>query len=440
MIKKASEILELFIQNESEKLNLFSMPHMPTLGTAYEDITKQGIDNAFTIPQHLSLSVVSGFISIDGEMQSAQIDCMLVVGDGVKYGLTEQFIYPIEQILCIFEVKKTLNKKDLIDAFDHLGRLQRKISKYIHQKLEQNELSFDVHLIRETFSKITGREAPQKYENMWSHIIEDQLLFFSLIQEFMSLVTIIHGYGGYKTEQGIRSAFADIIESKWKSKDMAGGIPSIPSLVTANQFSLVKSNGRPYITLNNATDWCAVSSTRHNTARMILELIWSKISFYFNIKMPWNDELDMENLKPLLTAQAMKHNSDVGWYYKIIDITEKNLLREDDQKWEPKPFGKVEIAVAQLIGATGGYLLLDDEFNNYLNETYSSSNEEIEKALIESRLFMKDKDYITPINSVTHILSNADGSGFIAADRELFDLWCIANNRNPEYLNIIIIG
>lgn len=45
MIKKASEILEKFIAEESKKLEGIKMPHMPTLGSAYEEITKQGIDN-----------------------------------------------------------------------------------------------------------------------------------------------------------------------------------------------------------------------------------------------------------------------------------------------------------------------------------------------------------------------------------------------------------
>lgn len=76
MISKASELLELFIHEEKEKLKEFDMPHMPTLGTAYEEITKQGIDSDFAIPKSLNLKVVSGFISADGVMLPEQIDCM----------------------------------------------------------------------------------------------------------------------------------------------------------------------------------------------------------------------------------------------------------------------------------------------------------------------------------------------------------------------------
>lgn len=37
LIEKASELLEKFIKAESEKLQGIKMPHMPTLGSAYEE-------------------------------------------------------------------------------------------------------------------------------------------------------------------------------------------------------------------------------------------------------------------------------------------------------------------------------------------------------------------------------------------------------------------
>ncbi len=68
MIDKASELLEQFIQIETQVLAEIDMPHMPTLGSAYEEVTKQGIDQDFVIPKGLDLKVVSGFISVGEEM------------------------------------------------------------------------------------------------------------------------------------------------------------------------------------------------------------------------------------------------------------------------------------------------------------------------------------------------------------------------------------
>lgn len=52
------------------------MPHMPTLGNAYEAIARAGIDQCFVLPPGLDLRVVSGFIT----GLPNQFDCMLVHG------------------------------------------------------------------------------------------------------------------------------------------------------------------------------------------------------------------------------------------------------------------------------------------------------------------------------------------------------------------------
>lgn len=62
MIKNASDLLSAFIAKEREKVETISMPHMPTLGDAYEAIAREGIDQQFVLPPDLDLRVVSGFI------------------------------------------------------------------------------------------------------------------------------------------------------------------------------------------------------------------------------------------------------------------------------------------------------------------------------------------------------------------------------------------
>jgi hypothetical protein len=89
---------------------------------------------------------VSGFISIDGNLLPQQIDGMLVCGDGQQYGRTKEFIYPIDQVLCIFEVKKTLKKSDYIDAFDHLRIIRSKYEKYFESRLRRSFFSIQMYL------------------------------------------------------------------------------------------------------------------------------------------------------------------------------------------------------------------------------------------------------------------------------------------------------
>lgn len=169
MIEKASELLEKFIEIEKIQLSKIDMPHMPTLGSAYEEITRQGIDQSYILPEGLDLKVVSGFISIDGNLLPQQIDGMLVCGDGQQYGRTKEFIYPIDQVLCIFEVKKTLKKSDYIDAFDHLRIIRSKYAKYFESRLRRSFFfNPDVSIARKHFSQITGKEAPKHYRDIHS--------------------------------------------------------------------------------------------------------------------------------------------------------------------------------------------------------------------------------------------------------------------------------
>lgn len=439
MISKASELLECFIKEESKKLEGYEMTHMPTLGSAYEEVTKQAIDQSFAIPKHLDLKVVSGFVSIGGKMLPEQIDCMLVHGAGEKYGLTEQYIYDIEKILCIFEVKKTLRKSDYIDAFDHLGKIRRKFADNFEDKLKRGNYEPNIENARKHFSQITGKIAPERYMDIHHLNKSDGILFYTLVQESLAPVSIIHGYSGYKTENGLRSAFIDILEEKRKNGSEGLGIASIPTLVTSNQFSLIKGNGVPFLAIKDKGDWVSVFSTRHNTAKLILELIWSKISIYFDVTMPWHDDLYMENIQPLLIAEAKETEDAAGWIYRTIEYQEKRLNREDNNSWEPASLGKPEVSAVNIMAMRGGYLSLDDDMHEFLLKNHGVTLDEVAENLILSRHFMKDGDYIRPINMHTHLITNDDETGYVSSERNRFDLWCAENEITPHYTNFVFM-
>lgn len=438
MISRASELLEIFIKEETKKLAGIKMPHMPTLGSAYEEITKQGVDSNFAIPKHLDLSVVSGFVSIGGEILPEQIDCMLVHGKGERYGLTEQYIYDIENILCIFEVKKTLKKADYIDAMNHLASIRRKFAEHFEHKLINEGYEPDITPARRHFSQITGKIAPEHYSGIHGLSESDGILFYCLVQESLAPVSIIHGYDGYKTEAGLRSAFIDILKEK-KDTGAGFGIPSIPSLVTSNQHCLVKGNGVPFLAIKNEDEWVAVFSTRHNSAKLILELIWSKISCHLDINMPWNDGLHMDNIEPLLVAKAVRVEDTAGWMYNSIEFKENRLKRDDDNLWEPAALGEAEISAIHIMAMHGGYLSLDEGLNEYLKSKHHTTVEEVSKNLVITRLFMKDGQYIRPIHSHTHVVTLDDNTGYASSERDRFDLWCDQNGIPPHYINLVFM-
>lgn len=439
MITHASELLALFIEEEKKKLDGVLMPHMPTLGSAYEEITKQGIDKEFVIPKSLDLRVVKGFVEIAGKMLPEQIDCMLVEGDGRRYGITDQYIYDIDRILCVFEVKKTLNKADFSDALEHLGSIRRKFAEYFEENLRSGKFKPDISHARKSFAQITGRMAPMQYLGIHHLTKPEAILFYALVQEQNAPVTIVHGYDGYKTEAGLRSAFIDIIEERLKVSGQGLGIPSLPTLVTSNEFCLIKGNGHPYLAIRDEKSWVAFFSTRHNPARIILEILWAKIASHFNAKMPYGLDLDMETIAPLLLAEPREVGDQVGWAYNSLERKEKSLKRDEQVQWEPSKIGPAEVSAINIMAMQGGYLPLDTAMNDYLQKEHGQTLSQTIQNLLATRVFAREDEHLRPVANMTHVLTCDDGGGYISNERERFDAWCKNNSIQPHYMNIIFL-
>lgn len=372
-------------------------------------------------------------------MLAEQIDCMLVHGQGERYGLTQQYKYDINNVLCIFEVKKNLRKADYVDALQHLAKIRRKFADNFEERLINEGYKPDITNARRRFSQLTGKVAPEEYLDIHHLSKADGILFYALVQESLSPITIIHGYEGYKTESGLRSAFLDILEEAWKN-GAGWGIPSIPTLVTSNNFCLVKGSGIPFLVVQNKNEWVSVFSTRHNSAKLILELIWSKIGEYFNAKMPWNDGLHMDSVQPLLIAEAREVDEAAGWAYRTVEFNEKHMVRGDDNLWSPSRLGKAELSAINIMAAQGGYLPLDNGMNEYLTKNHDMTVAQVSDALILTRQFMRDGEFIRPIHPRTYVITNDDETGFVASEIERFDLWCAENGIEPNYMSIYFMG
>lgn len=435
MLLKSSELLKKFIEFEVEELSGVDMSHMPTLGSAYEEITKQGLFQDFAIPKQLDLRVVSGFIEVGGERLPEQIDCMLVHGEGKKFGLTDQYFYDIGQVLCIFEVKKRLVKSGYADAISHLAKIRNKFADNFERRLDEENYEPDIQLARKWFSQITGKSAPENYRDIHNLTISDGLLFYCLVQESLAPVSIIHGYEGYTTEEGMRTAFVSILENSVQKGERIG-IPGIPSLVTSNNFCLIKGNGTPFIGVRDAGEWIAVVSTRHNSAKLILEMVWAKISHYFKIGMPWGDGLHTDNTQPLLIATAMENSAGAGWFCNWLDYNEAHLQREDNSTWKPAKVSSAAVSLIDIMTMNGGYLNLDAELQNHIQNKYDIDLQEIVDEMVGTSEFMIERGHLRPIHPQTHIITNEDGSGLVAHESERFDLWCHSESVNPYYVTI----
>lgn len=364
---------------------------------------------------------------------------MLVEGDGQQYGMTDQYIYDIDSVLCLFEVKKTLNKADFSDALDHLGSTRRKFAVYFEEKLRSGTFEPDISHARKSFAQITGEIAPTRYLGIHQLQKPEAILFYALVQEQHAPVTIVHGYDGYKTESGLRSAFIDIIEERSKISDQSLGILSLPTLVTSNEFCLIKGNGHPYLGIKDEKSWVAISSTRHNAARIILEIVWAKIASRFNAKMPYGLDLDMETIAPLLLAEPREIGDQVGWVYNSLERKEKSLKRDEQVPWEPARVGPAEVSVINIMAMRGGYLPLDSGMDDYLQKEHGQNLSKTIDKLLATRVFAREKEHLRPVANITHVLTCDDGGGYISNERDRFDAWCEQNSMQPHYMNIVFL-
>lgn len=457
MITEATELLNAFVKEEQVKLESFNMPHMPTLGKAYEEITKHGINQSFSIPKGLDLSVVSGFIRVGEEQLPNQIDCMLVKGKGDKYGLTDEYIYDIENVLAIFEVKKTLNKDDFIDAYEHLAILRKKYSEYFSGRMDAMELRPNINVASEIFSKLTGVSGPSSYDDIFYLDDESQVLFYSLVIEQLAPVTIIHGYGGYKTEKGLRDVFLNYLdedtyiknltnkkkkemEKNADSISMLRGINSFPTLITANEFSLVKTNGLPYSFPKEKTkkDWAVIASGRYNQLGIMLELIWSKISIHFDVSMPWGKDEDTEGLVPLLYAKVVRKDGLLGWYYRSFELSTKKLKSFLPSKYEPLRISNGAIhLVRRLSLMPDGYIINNENRNDF--DTKGFNLDGVVDELISTSYFALNGSNLLTIHHATYIC-DFDEHGFIDSQFNRLKSWCENNEKNAGIIHCIILS
>lgn len=434
MITDASDLLAAFIAEEVEKLKGFDMQHMPTLGNAYEAIAKAGIDQRFVLPPGLDLRVVSGFIT----GLPNQFDCLLVQGPGQRYGLTDEYIYPIEQVLCVFEIKKNLTKAELTDAIAHLGSVHRKFAESFAGRYEAGEVRVDFQRAALSFAQITGRKGPETVQALDAMPIGDRALFSFLARQPHAPVNVLFGFGGYATEHGLRKGLLDILETQAGKPDSAT-VDLLPTLVTSNNHSLIKCNHQPYLLRRGDAGWVCMASTRHNPARILLELLWSKISNHFDVRMPWGDDMELETLQELLVAQAEMHGESFGWKYLSLEYSEKRLRRPASVGWEPAILSPAAMTVVTLLGAHGGCLKLDDGLAGYILKKHNLPLTDVVLELVDSSLFGRSENELHVIGPVTTIGHLDDGSGLVALDRDKLDKWCRGKGLDPTYMTIIAI-
>ncbi|WP_447725688.1 DUF6602 domain-containing protein [Sphingomonas koreensis] len=334
MIKTLGEMLESLRKVLADSLDASEIKHAPTIGAMYEGLTAEILDRA--IPPGPDLKVVSGF-AVDGKGgTTGQLDCMLVRGAGSPVPFVPgMYQWHVQDVLAVFEVKKNLFGVDLGEAYDQLKSVTEISSSWLQEA--SGPANFSLAASMRAYAACTGEIAPEP--SSWATMDPAKhLILHTIMIDQIAPVRIMLGYFGYSTEGGLRRGFADLIG---KNLNAVGyGPPTLPNLMVANGVSLVKLSGHPYHhPVMKDGYWPILASSHVNPTLLILEAIWTRISYSHPISELFGEDLELERLSPFLEARPMiatTPGEKSGWMYRTTPMTSKQLADGGDHiEWQP---------------------------------------------------------------------------------------------------------
>ncbi len=296
MIKTVAELLEALRSQERKILDAEKITHPGTIGAMYEGLTADLLSMAMP-PSLASIKVLSGFIeSDDGELQSGQMDCMIVVGEGRPIPYTAEFVYKLEQVLVVVEVKKNSTKSQLLDAIDHLAS----ISELLPEIMGPSRLS----------DESTGRLIGYRpYHADLTNIkrAKDRIIMDTAVTSAYLPLRIVFSYGGYKKANSIPKILTSFL-----SKDLNDeSIVNFPDIVVDGDRVFLKTIGLPYAIPVRNGKWLWFAEIASNPFLAVLESIMWRVLPYMERAFPvFADHDENPTIKCVFGAQI--NSSKIG--------------------------------------------------------------------------------------------------------------------------------
>lgn len=340
MIRNVAELLKPFIDEERKKLDAYELAHGPTIGSMYEGLTKELLQKA--IPESMGLHVVSGFVHYDDTM-SGEIDCMLVSGVGERIPYTDKYKWRIEDTIAVLEVKKTISAAELSDSYDHLRKVSKMYGDYI-QAFHGDGRRVDISWVYRVFSQMSGIRVVS-YAEVQKLPFDLELMFHTLVNEFLEPVRVVIGHHGWKKEATLREHVYKLLESR-KENPYGMGAGSFPQQIIGGEYSIVKANGFPYAPRLHNGMWPFLLSSSHNPVRILLELVFTKLDIKFGTNLAEDDSLERESMSGCLSAKAVQKDGRCGWEYQFHHLSEADLKkRGSSYEWVPAQITDAQHAV-----------------------------------------------------------------------------------------------
>ena len=410
-----SEILKKISDHEKKILNEHKIKHGPTIGKMYEGLTKHVLD--LSNLDKYGLKVVSGFMCA-GKDISGQIDCMVVFGDGAAIPMTDDFIYPINQVLAVIVVKKNLATKEMAEAYTHLNDALR-LSKIDYSlRHDANTLKFKNKFAAQEYTCLFGEEAPRHEEEFRRLSFHKRAIYKTLIRESFTPARIAIGYNGYKSEEGLRRSIKNLYEKKALVKGY--GVTNMPNLIISDGYSIVKTTGFPYKGYwHDERGWGWLASSSSNPILLMLEILYYRIELALNTTIDRGADDNEEILYSLATASPVEMEQGFAWNYQInMSALPKNEVR--NAEWTPLAISIDQKDLVTLLHEHGKLLTNDSILIDFMTQ----------------RGIQDLKIFILPLLNENILLIGNGVLSFGPAEvaiTELADKWYCGNNAGGRF-------
>ncbi|MFD9651099.1 DUF6602 domain-containing protein [Streptomyces mirabilis] len=384
MIRTVADLLSGILRDELPKLDSASVKHAPTIGDMYEGLSSALLSRA--LPDGLGLRVVSGFARDGRGRLSGQLDCMVVRGEGEKLPYTNSYVWHVKDIIAVVEVKKNLHSAELRDAFAHLNTVgEIEHAYYQSEDEEPDDPDRDVSPSVRTFAEMTGRIAWNADDGIAALPYEEESVFHVLLLEQVSAIRVILGMHGFKSERAFRASMVEYLERN--IGNIGFGPTSFPQLIISGGYSLVKTNGRPFMVPLVDGWWRLYFSTPENPLRLLLEFIWTRLDEMYGLGHSfWGEDLETEVGRALLSFRATRVDGRAGWEVQAHEADDEALNGVPvAEQWSPEFVGEEEFVLLTRL-CQGKSVRCDDPKMLSWLESRGVEIDDVRNRLLETRL------------------------------------------------------
>lgn len=431
MINTVSDLLEQFKTHALEQISTKEkdIKHRVTIGEMFEGLTQELLSKALF--KDLGLQIVKrSFIYNDQGTLSDEMDCLLVVGEGLRIAFSDRYRFHIKDVIAVIQVKKNLYANDIDDA-------HRNLRSVLNVSTPRDAEPFVDRLHRDAYRTLLSTERPTR-DKVDKLTDKEQFAYHLLLMEAFHPLRIVIGYYGYPTEYSLREGFVKKMEQLTSNGSAIGYSPvSLPCLYICGNNSILKNNGMPIAKPFNGSRfyWDILLSSSGKPSYHLLELIWTRLSFKFGISSQiFGDDFDLEPVHPFLSCGHKQINdSSWGWEFSYHYLTRKELsLPMSPLPWKPHVVNAEQFTLLRYLNDNGAVEFCDTQFTNFI-QTNGLNLTEIVEHLVEARLVYMDRAQLGLLVDELVVCIAADGLVYAGENKngemtQYLSNWVQANN------------